>query len=275
MNRYLLLLTLIAVFSLLSTGTAADEPQGQYYPLEGLYISPSYEDIEDLGDDDTPIVEVTGLPSLKRYLHTTVITAYSRTFGLPPVLVTELTTVFFILLGGGALTGLFIRRTSATRRNPRTQTVYRLIQENPGITMAELENHTGYSRSSVNYSITKLILASRIKKVRLKQINHYYHMEDEENQALEFMKEVLQQERPQMIFQTILTYPGITQKELSKTTDIPATTLQWHLAQFAKYEAIKSSREKNTVHYNVLPKYVWLYHSLTRQQENENSDERV
>ena len=40
MNRYLLLLTLIAVFSLLSTGTAADEPQGQYYPLEGLYIYP-------------------------------------------------------------------------------------------------------------------------------------------------------------------------------------------------------------------------------------------
>ena len=78
-----------------------------------------------------------------------------------------------------------------------------------------------------------------------------------------------------MIFQAILTYPGITQKELSKTTDIPAITLQWHLAQFAKYEAIKISHEKNTVHYNVLTKYVWPYHSLTRQQEKEKSDERV
>ncbi|MCZ0861066.1 hypothetical protein O0S10_07485 [Methanocorpusculum sp. MG] len=51
---------------------------------------------------------------------------------------------------------------------------------------------------------------------------------------------------------------------------LPATTHQSHLTQHAKYEAIK-----NTISYNVLPKYIRLYHSLTKQKENENPDDNV
>lgn len=244
MNKHLHIIILIIVFSLTSTEAAADDPKDQYYPLDNLYVSPYYGDIEEFADDDIPIVEKTGLPSLKEYLHISVIIGYSRAFGLPPVIVTELAAVFFRLLGGGALTCLFTRRPNPVRRNPRPQEVYSLIQENPGITMAELEEITGYSRGSINYSITKLILSDRIKKIPLKKTNHYYYIEDEENQSLEFMTQIIREERPQKIFQTIMNSPGITQKELADTPDIPATTLQWHLTQLAKYEAIKSSREK-------------------------------
>ena len=275
MKKHLHIIILIIVFSLTSTGAAADDPKGQYYPLDNLYVYPYYGDIEEFADDDIPIVEKTGLPSLKEYLHTSVIIGYSRAFGLPPVIVTELAAVFFLLLGGGALTCLFTRRLNPVRRNPRTQAVYSLIQENPGITMAELEEITGYSRGSINYSITKLILSDRIKKIPLKKTNHYYYIEDEENQSLEFMKQIIREERPQKIFQTIMNSPGITQKELADTTDIPATTLQWHLTQLAKYEAIKSSREKNTISYKVLPKYIWLYHSITKEKKNEEPREHL
>lgn len=155
MNKHLHIIILIIVFSLTSTGAAADDPKGQYYPLDNLYVSPYYGYIEEFADDDIPIVEKTGLPSLKEYLHTSVIIGYSRAFGLPPVIVTELAAVFFRPLGGGALTCLFTRRPNPVHRNPRTQAVYSLIQENPRITMAELEEITGYSRGSINYSISE------------------------------------------------------------------------------------------------------------------------
>ncbi|HJK10573.1 MAG TPA: winged helix-turn-helix domain-containing protein, partial [Methanocorpusculum sp.] len=94
-----------------------------------------------------------------------------------------------------------------------------------------------------------------------------------EDRSLEFMKHLIQQERPQKIFRTIMNTPGITQKELAETTDIPTTTLQWHLTQLAKYEAITTSRRKNTISYTVLPEYIWLYHHLTKETETTSTAE--
>ena len=122
-------------------------------------------------------MEKTGLFSIKDALHRTFITTYNQIFGFPPVIITELGSLFgslfFLLIGGGALTGLIIRRTQKPHANPRTQTIYSLIQKKPGITVAELQDNTGYSRGSINYSLTRLILADRIKKIPLKKTNHY------------------------------------------------------------------------------------------------------
>jgi len=111
---------------------------------------------------------------------------------------------------------------------------------------------TDYSRKSINYSIIKLIFSDRIKKSSAQKINHYYYIEDEENQSVEFMKQIIQEEKPQKIFQTIINSPSITQKELADTTGIPTTTLQWHLTQIAKYKAIKNNREKHHLLQNSL-----------------------
>lgn len=271
MNKQHLLITLLLLISLASTGAAADE--GQYYPLDGIHITPQHEPIENNPDDTRPLVEKTGVPPLKDSLHRTIITAYSQIFGFPPVLTTELVSILFLLLGGGALTALIIHRTQTRHKNPRTQTIYSLIQKKPGITVAEIQEHTGYSRGSINYCLTRLILADRIKKIPLKKTNHYYHIEDKENRSLELMKHIIRQERPQKIFRTIMNTPGITQKELAETTDIPTTTLQWHLTQLAKYEAITTSRRKNTISYTVLPEYIWLYHHLTKETETTSTAE--
>ena len=271
MNKQHLLIILLLLISLASTGTAADE--GQYYPLDGIHITPQNEPIENNPDDTTPLVEKTGLFSIKDALHRTFITTYNQIFGFPPVIITELGSLFFLLLGGGALTGLIIRRTQKPHANPRTQTIYSLIQKKPGSTVAELQDNTGYSRGSINYNLTRLILADRIKKIPFKKTNHYYHIEDKEDRSLEFMKHLIQQERPQKIFRTIMNTPGITQKELAETTDIPTTTLQWHLSQLAKYEAIQTCRRKNTISYTVLPEYIWLYHHLTKETETTSTAE--
>ena len=265
MNKQHILIILLLLLSLVPAGTAADE--GQYYPMDGIHITPQHEPIENNPDDTRPLVEKTGVPPLKDSLHRTIITAYSQIFGFPPVLITELVSILFLLLGGGALTSLINHRTQTRHKNPRTQTIYSLIQKKPGITVAEMQEHTGYSRGSINYCLTRLILADRIKKIPLKKTNHYYHIEDKENRSLEFMKHIIRQERQQKIFQTIMNTPGITQKELAETTDIPTTTLQWHLSQLAKYEAIQTSRRKNTISYTALPEYIWLYHHITTETE--------
>ena len=153
MNKQHILIIPLLLLSLVPAGTAADE--GQYYPMDGIRITPQNEPIENNPDDTTPLVEKTGLISIKDalhrtfittylvektglfsikdVLHRTFITTYNQIFGFPPVIITELGSLFFLLLGGGALTGLIIRRTQKPHANPRTQTIYSLIQKKPGI----------------------------------------------------------------------------------------------------------------------------------------------
>ena len=50
MNKQHLLIILLLLFSLASTGAAADE--GQYYPLDGIHITPPNDKITP--DDPTP-----------------------------------------------------------------------------------------------------------------------------------------------------------------------------------------------------------------------------
>ena len=67
MNKQHLLIILLLLISLASTGAAADE--GQYYPLDGIHITPQNEPIENNPDDTTPLVEKTGLISAAPDLH--------------------------------------------------------------------------------------------------------------------------------------------------------------------------------------------------------------
>ena len=85
------------------------------------------------------------------------------------------------------------------------------------------------------------------------------------------LRKLTTQENPQKILEAIISNPGISQKELHETTGIPKTTLQWHLSQLAKYEAIKSTRERNTVHYNVIPDLVLLYNNALEETKQNNT----
>ena len=119
-------------------------------------------------------------------------------------------------------------------------------------------------------------MTSKIRKRVQNGKTRYYLACTPDDEMKGFLRKLTTQENPQKILEAIISNPGISQKELHETTGIPKTTLQWHLSQLAKYEAIKSTRERNTVHYNVIPDLVLLYNNALEEtkQNNTSSEEK-
>ncbi|WP_338096650.1 winged helix-turn-helix transcriptional regulator [Methanorbis rubei] len=239
-----------------------------YYPLSGLTISPAPVDFEDI-DDGIPVVLVENptfdpMKSLQEY----IIITYSHAFGLPPVIFTEFLWVIFLFLTTGALTGLLARDPFSFKPNSRTMKLYNEIVENPGITATELAKITETSRGTTTHHINKLETAGKVRKVARKGMTCLYAGACSEDESIEFMQRLITREKPHKIFTAIAEAPGISQTELIEKTSISQSTLQWHLSQLARYNAVDTYREKNFIHYTILPEYLKIYQSLTSTNEN-------
>ncbi|HJK81415.1 MAG TPA: winged helix-turn-helix transcriptional regulator [Methanocorpusculum sp.] len=194
--------------------------------------------------------------------------------GIPPTFISETITILFILLGAGGLTFLLTRWKLPEDPNSRPRILLNTIREHPGATQSELQKLTGHSRGSVSVNLHHLGMASKIRKSVQNGKTRYYLACTPDDEMKGFLRKLTTQENPQKIFEAIISNPGISQKELHETTGIPKTTLQWHLSQLAKYEAIKSTRERNTIHYSVIPDHVLLYHHILEETvQNKKSDE--
>ncbi|HJK14379.1 MAG TPA: winged helix-turn-helix transcriptional regulator, partial [Methanocorpusculum sp.] len=145
------------------------------------------------------------------------------------------------------------------------------IREHPGATQSELQKLTGHSRGSVSVNLHHLSMTSKIRKRVQNGKSRYYLACTPDDEMKGFLRKLTTQENPQKILEAIISNPGISQKELHETTEIPKTTLQWHLSQLAKYEAIQSTRERNTVHYSVIPDLVLLYNNALEETKQNNT----
>ncbi|HJK55543.1 MAG TPA: winged helix-turn-helix transcriptional regulator [Methanocorpusculum sp.] len=200
-----------------------------------------------------------------------LITAYGDLTGLPSAFISETISIFFILLGAGACTLLLTRWKLPEDPNSRPRILLNTIREHPGATQSELQKLTGHSRGSVSVNLHHLGMASKIRKSVQNGKTRYYLASTPDDEMKGFLRKLTTQENPQKILEAIINNPGISQKELHETTGIPKTTLQWHLSQLAKYEAIKSTRERNTVHYSVIPDLVLLYNNALEETKQNNT----
>ncbi|HJJ96204.1 MAG TPA: winged helix-turn-helix transcriptional regulator [Methanocorpusculum sp.] len=244
------------------------EAETVYYVIDGIYISPG--PLEQVSDDSLPpIHETNNWKVITDQLRYFVIDIFNENIGFPPQIFTEFLAIIFILVSGGALTLLVTRWKVPEDPDSRTMILYNTIKEHPGATLSELQELTGYSRGSVSANLHRLDMNAKIQKSVRNGTARYYIASIPEDEINGFLRKVAAREKPQKIFEAIISTPGISQKELHETTGIPKTTLQWHLAQLAKYEVIKSMRDRNTVHYSVIPDYILLYnHILEEGKQN-------
>ena len=250
----------------------ADTPEHptSYYTRDNLLIS--------LTDDKIPndesqyvIEEQTDIKNSLDKTQYYLITAYGDLTGLPSAFISETISIFFILLGAGACTLLLTRWKLPEDPNSRPRILLNTIREHPGATQSELQKLTGHSRGSVSVNLHHLGMASKIRKSVQNGKTRYYLASTPDDEMKGFLRKLTTQENPQKILEAIINNPGISQKELHETTGIPKTTLQWHLSQLAKYEAIKSTRERNTVHYSVIPDLVLLYNNALEETKQNNT----
>lgn len=275
MMRKLLLCSFLFLLCISGISTA-DVPEGStYYARDNLFIS---QGLDDIPSDDSlmPVENYTDIKSLTDMSKRYVLASYGYLVGIPSTFVTETLAFFFILLGAGGLTFLLTRWRLPEDPNSRPRILLNTIREHPGATQSELQKLTGHSRGSVSVNLHHLSMTSKIRKRVQNGKTRYYLACTPDDEMKGFLRKLTTQENPQKILEAIISNPGISQKELHETTGIPKTTLQWHLSQLAKYEAIKSTRERNTVHYNVIPDLVLLYNNALEEtkQNNTSSEEK-
>lgn len=275
MIKKLLLCSFLIIMCFSVVVIADNPPSAVNYPRDGLLISPAVNDIPS-NDIRAPNEEQFNVRSLMDTIRSYSIAAYSNLVGLPPAFVTETLATIFILLGAGGLTLLLTRWKLPEDPNSRPRVLLNTIREHPGATQSELQKLTGHSRGSVSVNLHHLSMTSKIRKRVQNGKTRYYLACTPDDEMKGFLRKLTTQENPQKILEAIISNPGISQKELHETTGIPKTTLQWHLSQLAKYEAIQSTRERNTVHYNVIPDLVLLYNNALEEtkQNNTSSEEK-
>lgn len=275
MMRKLLLSSFLIMLCLFGISIAEIPEDTAYYPKDNLFISLPTEEIPS-DELQSPVEEQMNIRSLATKIQHSIVTLYNRLIGHPSVLITETISIIFILLGAGACTLLLTRWRLPEDPNSRPRILLNTIREHPGATQSELQKLTGHSRGSVSVNLHHLGMASKIRKSVQNGKTRYYLACTPDDEMKGFLRKLTTQENPQKIFEAIISNPGISQKELHETTGIPKTTLQWHLSQLAKYEAIQRTRERNTVHYSVIPDLVLLYNNALEEtkQNNTSSEEK-
>lgn len=275
MMRKFLLCSFLLLTCLTGVGLADIADNTAYYPSANLFVSPAPEDIPN-NDVLPPVEEYTNIRTLLDEAQYHTIASYSYLIGIPSTFFTETIAFLFILLGAGGLTFLLTRWKLPEDPNSRPRVLLNTIREHPGATQSELQKLTGHSRGSVSVNLHHLGMASKIRKSVQNGKTRYYLACTPDDEMKGFLRKLTTQENPQKILEAIISNPGISQKELHETTGIPKTTLQWHLSQLAKYEAIQSTRERNTVHYSVIPDLVLLYNNALEEtkQNNTSSEEK-
>ena len=275
MMRKLLLSSFLIMLCLSGINIAEIPEDTAYYPRDNLLISLPTEEIPSDGEN-LLIEEPIDIRTQTAKTQHSIVALYNRLIGHPSVLITETISIIFILLGVGGLTLLLTRWKLPENPNSRPRVLLNTIREHPGATQSELQKLTGHSRDSVSVNLHHLSMTSKIRKSVQNGKTRYYLACTPDDEMKGFLRKLTTQENPQKILEAIISNPGISQKELHETTGIPKTTLQWHLSQLAKYEAIKSTRERNTVHYSVIPDLVLLYNNVLEEtkQNNTSSEEK-
>ena len=274
MRKFLLCSFLILICT---TGISAADisVDTAYYPGDNLLISLTGEEIP---NDNTlaPVEDYTDTRTWTEKIQQYILAIYGYLTGFPSAFISETIATIFILLGAGACTLLLTRWKLPEDPNSRPRILLNTIREHPGATQSELQKLTGHSRGSVSVNLHHLSVTSKIRKSVQNGKTRYYLACTPDDEMKGFLRKLTTQENPQKILEAIISNPGISQKELHETTGIPKTTLQWHLSQLAKYEAIKITRERNTVHYNVIPDLVLLYNNALEEtkQNNTSSEEK-
>ncbi len=242
------------VFLMLTSPVSGDTEGIIHFPISGTTVMPGNPDI--ISDEtDDPIVEVTdfdfSIPSfVNRFLdifhiHNVPVWA-AETIGITIGIITTVAG----LITSGYFFFLYTRRKLSDNPDSRHMIILEYLQKHPGAQQSEIIKATGFSRGSVSYNLKRLSQEMKIYKTKDSIVRYYPHGTYHTDKDRKTWK-LLGNECWMNIFQTIHNTPGISQRQLSKETGIPMTTLRWHLDKIVGEELILVETRKNRICYTV------------------------
>lgn len=238
-----------------------------HYPISGYTVIPEYSTF--ISDDtDSPIVEITEFQFSIPYILARIINFFN--VGSVPVWAAE-TIVIIIgiittiagLITSGYLFFLYTRRKLSYNPDSRHMIILEYLQKHPGAQQSEIIKATGFSRGSVSYNLKRLSQEMKIYKTK-DGITRYYTHDTYHTEKDRKAWKLLENESRMNIFQIIHHNPSISQRQLSKESGIPMTTLRWHLDKLIGGDLIHIEIRQNTTCYSVNPYFSELYLCISR-----------
>ena len=233
-----------------------------HYPISGFTVMPG--DPYLVSDDtDPPIVEINDFD----YSITAFLDLFLRIFRIDDVPVWAAETIVIIigiittiigLITSGYLFFLYTRRKLSENPDSRHMIILAYLQKHPGAQQTEIIKATGFSRGSVSYNLKRLSQEMKIYKTK-DSIAHYYTHDTYHTEKDRKAWKLLENESRMNIFKIIHNNPSISQRQLSKKSRIPMTTLRWHLDKMVGEGLILVENHKNTTCYSVNPSFCEVY----------------
>jgi predicted transcriptional regulator len=142
-----------------------------------------------------------------------------------------------------------------------------------GSAVGQIAGALGLSHSLVRYHLGRLEKSGRLLQKYHHKKRLYYPAGPYSPVLIRagLINQILSKKNQQIIFETILAHPDITQRELIEATGIPQTTLQWHVLQLRKANAIAQDRVKNTVHYFANEDFIRDYQHIFSNNEKQTN----
>lgn len=133
--------------------------------------------------------------------------------------------------------------------HPKREGLYGMIVMKPGITLQDLCEGTGLSRTAVSHHLRLMEQQHIIVSKRVGRSRHFFENGGRYGRDQKDAYAVLHNDRSKEVHSFIETHPGSIQKDLCDALGIQASVAHWHVKRLVEANLIEAIRQGRTVSY--------------------------
>lgn len=133
--------------------------------------------------------------------------------------------------------------------HPRREQLYAKILEEPGISLQDLGEATGLSRTAVVHHLRLLEQQHLVISRRVGRSRHYYENGGRYGHDQKEAYAILRNDRSKAVADFIKAHPGTMQKSLCEALAIPPSIAHWHVRRLQEGGLVQSIRQGRAVAY--------------------------
>lgn len=133
--------------------------------------------------------------------------------------------------------------------HPKREALYAEIMSKPGVTLQDLCEETGLSRTAVSHHLRLLEQQHLIVSKRMGRSRHFFENGGRYGRDQKDAYAVLHNDRSKDVHSYISDHPGAIQKDLCEALGIQASVAHWHVKRLQEASLIESVRQGRTVSY--------------------------
>lgn len=141
--------------------------------------------------------------------------------------------------------------------------IYRCIQKNPGVQLADLNRQTGFTYKNLLYHLNHLVKTGMIISDTCKKTARYFENSGKYSPDERIMIMHLNHQKDKKIIETVFHHPGISRHEISRLVGITGPTVSWHMRYLLNDKIIVQKKEGAIVRHQLSDTMLKVYTTLS------------